>query len=238
MDGTERAQDPLEPQADVRALAPVPIFSDVAPEDLQTLASLTRSRTYDRGQLIVSPDDPRREVLIIAAGGTRAYRLSPGGHEITLEYVDGPDIFGLVFLHEDLQPRSFVVATVDDTVVYHVPPELFRAWMMAHPDVAVKAAALVSYRLAEARDRIADLAFYDVKARLAHTLARLVRGAHNQMVLSTHEELARMVGTRQEEVTKALRSLRLQRLVAYRPHQRGIRVLDVDALARYGTEVS
>ena len=53
---------------------------------------------------------------------------------------------------------------------------------------------------------------------------------------ATHRELAWMVGTRPEEVTKALRHLRAAGLVEYEPRQTGITIPNRPALAAYGDD--
>jgi CRP/FNR family cyclic AMP-dependent transcriptional regulator len=221
----------------MRALAQVPIFRGLLDGDLTSLAAMARRRSYRRGEFVTVPDQDVREILIIVAGGARVYRLSASGNEITLEHINAPDLFGLIFLNEAVLARSFMVATSDETVVFHVPPAEIRVWLIEHPQVAVESLARISTRLADARDRLADLALYDVKTRLAHTLAKLAAANPNHEILVTHEGLARIVGARQEEITRALRQFRTQGLVRYRPHQRGMMVPDVDRLARYETEI-
>lgn len=233
---THSPEDP-QYQLDLRALAQVPAFSGLQDGNLASLAAMARPRSYHRGEFVAVPEQEERDVLIIVAGSVRVYRLSAAGNEITLERIHAPALFGLVFLNEALRSRSFVAAVTDGTVVYHVPAQEFRVWMIEHPQVAVEALALLSARLAEARDRIADLALYDVKTRLAHTLAKLAAENAHHAVVATHEELARIVGTRQEEITRALQLFRTQGLVRYRPHQRGMIVPDVDLLTNYETEI-
>lgn len=237
MDEATRSPDDPRYRSDMRALAQVPAFSGLHDGDLTALAAMARRRSYQRGEFVAVPDQDEREVLIIVAGSVRVYRLSASGNEITLERINGPDLFGLVFLSSDVRSRSFVVAATDEAVVYHAPAPKVRGWMIEHPEVAVEALALLSSRLGEARDRIADLALYDVKTRLAHTLAKLAAENPQHAVMATHEELARIVGSRQEEITRALQQFRAQGLVRYRPHQRGMMIPDVDLLARYETEI-
>jgi CRP-like cAMP-binding protein len=75
------------------------------------------------------------------------------------------------------------------------------------------------------------LTFYEIKTRLARTLVRLALSSQEQIVSATHAELAAMIGTRQEEVTKLLYHFRALGLVASVPHRPGLRVLDLERLA-------
>jgi len=90
---------------------------------------------------------------------------------------------------------------------------------------------LISRQLGESYRIIEELAFYEIKTRLARTLVRLALFSEGRLVSATHAELAVMIGTRQEEVTKLLCHFRALGLVASAPHRRGFRVLDLERLA-------
>lgn len=77
-------------------------------------------------------------------------------------------------------------------------------------------------------DRVEDLALYPVSTRLAHVLIRLAEASGRQMVAVTHDDLARLIGTRREEVTRALRRYRRQGLITTEPGR--IRIEDLERL--------
>jgi CRP-like cAMP-binding protein len=71
-------------------------------------------------------------------------------------------------------------------------------------------------KLQEARERIADFAFRDVRGRVAHLILTFLererrltgdRGLDRFTPGLTHRELADMIGTRRESVTLALNAL-------------------------------
>jgi CRP-like cAMP-binding protein len=193
-------------------------------------------RTYERNQLICKPDDDMSALIIIGSGSARAYRLSPRGQEITIDTLVPGSVFGMQFADSDVKSNNFVESTSDETVVHRIPFDRVVEIMNDHPSVAVSVLALAHNRLKDARDRLADLALYDVKTRLAHALARLATRESTATVHATHRELAWIVGTRPEEVTKALRHLRDAGLVAYQPRHSGITIPNPPVLAAYGEE--
>jgi len=89
---------------------------------------------------------------------------------------------------------------------------------------------LIARQLGESYRIIEELAFYEIKTRLARTLVRLALSSEELIVSATHAELAAMIGTRQEEVTKLLGHFRALGLVASAPHRPGLRVLDLERL--------
>jgi CRP/FNR family transcriptional regulator len=217
-------------------LSDAAIFHGLDEESVRRLTLSAHCRTYNRNELICRPDEAPGGLFVIGSGSARAYRLSAKGQEITLDTLPPGSVFGLLFTDESARTKNFLEATADGTVVYQIPFPQVLEIMAAHPRVAVSALRVASHHLEDAQDRIEDLALYDVKTRLAHTLAKLGANRPDATVHATHRELAWMVGTRPEEVTKALRHLRAQALVTYQPRQSGIQLLDRRQLACYGED--
>ena len=193
-------------------------------------------RAYGRNQLICKPDDELTALHIVGSGSARSYRLSPRGQEITIDSLGAGSVFGMRLTGSEFRSNNFVESTSDDTVVYRIPFDRVVEIIKSDPSIAVSVLRLAYDCLDDAHDRLADLALYDVKTRLAHTLARLATRNSAGTVQATHRELAWMVGTRPEEVTKALRHLRDAGLVQYEPRQTGITVTNRPALAAYGDD--
>jgi CRP/FNR family transcriptional regulator len=203
----------------------VTMFRGLCDEDLWELASAATRREYGRGELMLGPGSHEEEGLfVIVCGGARLYRLSPSGQEITLAYLSGGDIYGLVFVEPPTKPKSSVEATADGTVAYRISRPFFRRFVEEHSAIAVHALGLVSRRLADAYDLIEDLALHDTMTRLARTLVRLASTGESTTIYTTHAELAVMVGTTREKVTKLMGDFRRQGLVSYEPHRRGIEI--------------
>jgi CRP-like cAMP-binding protein len=212
------------------------MFHGLGEQNVRRLMLDAQCRTYGRNQLICRPDDEMSALFIIGRGTARAYRLSPKGQEITIDTLVPGSVFGMRFAGAEARSSNFVESTSDETVVHRIPFNRMVEIMNDHPSVAVSVLRLAYDCLEDARDRLADLALYDVKTRLAHTLARLASRASTSTVHATHRELAWMVGTRPEEVTKALRHLRDAGLVSYQPRHSGITVPNTPLLAAYGEE--
>ena len=219
---------------DVAALRRCFVFKALGHDDAQRLAAASRVRTYRRGELIFPAHDRSDCCFFVAYGAVKVYRLAASGQEVTIEIVLPGEVYGMVMLEDEGTWDSFLAATVDHTVVYHVPLDTVKELCLRKPQFALAVLRLLSRRLREARDRIEDFALYDVKERLAHTLASLALDHESHAVMQTHRELAGLVGTRPEEVTRSLRHLRQQGLIAYEPRRPGIVALDVEQLATYG----
>ncbi|HEX6507217.1 MAG TPA: Crp/Fnr family transcriptional regulator [Chloroflexota bacterium] len=228
-----------EPQTgEITEESPLPleqatIFHGLDDESVGRLRTVAQCHAYCRNELICRPDEEPGTLFVIGSGCARVYRLSPKGQEITLAVLTAGSVFGMMFADANTRSKDFLEATCDSTVVYQIPFKQVLQIMAAHPSVAVSALRQTSLHLEDLQDRIEDLALYDVKTRLAHALAKLANDAEGSTIRATHRELAWMVGTRPEEVTKALRHLRGAGLVTYEPRHSGITVLDVPQLESF-----
>ena len=219
----------------VQALRQVTIFANLDDAGLETLRSVASHRSYRRRELITQPHADGGHCWVIVQGTARVYQLSSRGQEVTIERLGTGDIYGLVLLEQTVDWTSFLEATTDGTIVYRIPLSAIEKLCLSRPQFALSVLRLLSRRLTEARAGIEDFALHDTKARLAHTLARLAADNDEHLVTETHRELASLVGTRPEDVTRLLRQLREEDLVAYRPGHRALVILDVDRLASYGS---
>jgi CRP-like cAMP-binding protein len=83
-------------------------------------------------------------------------------------------------------------------------------------------------RLAETENRLERVAYGTISSRLAAQLLELNRGHPEGALSATHQQLADMIGTWRETVSKTLREFRQKGLVASR--SRGLVLLDKKGL--------
>jgi CRP/FNR family transcriptional regulator len=209
----------------------VPLFADLDSADLAGLTGGASRRVYQQRELIAGAHEAGH-AWVITHGTARVYGLSPRGREITIERLAAGDIYGLVLLEGTAPGACLLEATAESTTVYRIPIRSIEALCLAQPAFALSVIRLLSRRLTDARARLEDFALHDAKTHLAHTLARLA--SQDGQVAETHRELAGMIGTRPEEVTKLLRQLREEGLVSYEADHRALRVNDLDRLRTYG----
>jgi CRP-like cAMP-binding protein len=219
------------PSGEPSPLDRIALFRGLDPDVRAEIAAGARTRTYHRGELLAPGERIQDAAFLVARGRLRLLRVGSGGGEVTIEVVRVGEPFWLPAPDGGGAPKSLAQALSDGTVVLRLPgPDVLRL-VVASPERATALLEILQRRLGEAYDRIEDLALYDVRTRLAHALARIAPGGPPQIVAATHEELAAVVGSTRERVTKELRHLRAGALITYRPHRRGITILDADRLA-------
>jgi CRP/FNR family transcriptional regulator, cyclic AMP receptor protein len=220
-----------------RLLAKVDILEPLPPEEVERVASLSYSVHLEAGEAFALDED-RETLLLLARGRVRVHEPSAGGQNLTISMVQEGTVVGQsgfavrlsrALRVEALQPSTLLVLGWAD----------FEELVFRNPEVGVKTIRLLSERLAMSEGRLSDLIRKEVPARLAGLILGL--SEHEGVVMGdgrsristryTHQQLASMVGSNREAVTRAFGKLRKAGAVEIR--DRHIYVTDADELERY-----
>jgi CRP-like cAMP-binding protein len=191
-------------------LRQVTIFRDLPSEVLADLATRLHPRTVEAGSVIVSAEEPGDSLFVIGRGKVKVVLYGETGREIILSILRGGDFFGEMSLL-DRQPRSANVVAVEDADLLSLDRDAFEKHLSAHPSTALAILAEMSRRLRHADEVIGNLALLDVYGRVARTIREL---AHKQgepvdggllvRERPTQQEIAGLIGTSRETVSRAL----------------------------------
>jgi CRP-like cAMP-binding protein len=201
----------------------VSIFRELPERPLADLASRVTVKHRVAGAVLVTQGEPADAFYVLHSGRARVALFGDNGREVTLSSLRSGDYFGEVSLF-DGRPRSANVVALTDVTVLVLDRDAFLAHLRAYPDTALRLLGDMSRRLRHADEMIGNLALLDVYGRLARTLVGLARDEGTEpgsdgIVLRlrpTQQELAHMVGTCRETVSRAVSSLTRQGLVSNR----------------------
>lgn len=197
----------------------VPFLSSLADEDREYLSARVRRRAYSRGETIFSKGDPGHSLFIVESGTVRIYIPGAQGTDLTLAVMGPGDSFGDMSLL-DGSPRSASAAALTDAVLYSLERTDFTNLILTRPEAALAILTNVARRLRDTNQMASDLAFMDVRGRLARKLLELAESAGVQRdggvminVPLTQEDLANMIGVTRESVNRNLSEFRKLGLV-------------------------
>lgn len=214
------------------------LFQDLSPEEQAALEQRMPHRSIPAGTLIYSPEERGEVLFLLKEGRVRLYRLSPDGKALTTAIVEPGSVFGEMALLGQGMEDSFAEA-LEDCILYTLNRRHVQDLLLADPRVARRLLEIIGRRLAETQRKLEDFAFKNVPQRLASLLLQLARigpgeppGHAVLPVRYTHQQLAEMVGTYRETVTKVLNDFRHHGLVGM---ERGhLVLLDLAALRELG----
>jgi CRP/FNR family transcriptional regulator, cyclic AMP receptor protein len=197
-----------------QALAEVDILALLPPEEIERFALLSASVQLGAGETFAL-DEERRAILLLASGRVRVHEPNAAGPGLTISMVEAPTIVTQTGFAAR-PSRAVVVEALEPSVLRVLDVEDFEDLVHRNPEVGVKMIRLLSERLAACEVRLSDLVRKEVPARLASLILRLserqgiatTNGSHMIPARYTHQQLASMVGSNREAVTRAFRKLR------------------------------
>jgi CRP-like cAMP-binding protein len=196
----------------VDSLRNIPLFAEVSDDDLDIIASHLIERRYPRNTTIVEEGLAGDYMYVIREGRVKVTKLSEDGREKILEILESGDFFGEMALL-DREPRSASVKTLEPGRLLALSRADFLSVLHRSPDVAVAVIQELSRRLRWADEQTSALSFQRVKVRATSLLQRLAREPHpggerRATAPLTHQQIADMVGTSRETVTRVVKELK------------------------------
>lgn len=191
-------------------LRQVPLFAGLEEEHIAALSAMLVERRHRKGSVIFFEGDPGDALFIVESGMVKIYRVAEDGREKTLAILRGGDIFGEMALLDE-EPRSAIAESLEMTTLYALHRKEFLTFLTANPAMAIHIIKVLCQRLRRTNAHVMDVVFRDVKSRLVRTLFDLAErhgrscpaGLRIELKL-THQELANLVGTARETVTRML----------------------------------
>jgi CRP/FNR family transcriptional regulator/CRP/FNR family cyclic AMP-dependent transcriptional regulator len=190
----------------------IPLFSSVRDADLEAIASLLIERRFPRHKTIVEEGLPGDYMYILCEGRVQVSKLSDDGREKIREFLEDGDFFGEMSLLDNA-PRSASVRALADTRILALSRADFLAVLRRSPDLAMAVIQELTRRLRRVDDQASSLSFQRVEERTKGLLTRLAKedpqnvGRRVTPAL-THQQIADMIGTSRETVTRALKLLK------------------------------
>jgi CRP/FNR family cyclic AMP-dependent transcriptional regulator len=225
----------------VALLAHVPVFEELAPDDLQRIASVAVPRSFEPGQVVFREGDDSDTCYVVFQGHARAIRSHSDGRTITLATFGAGEVFGELAMFDD-EKRSATVEAIDAVEAIAILGPDMRRMLREHPEISAKLVTTLGRRLRAANERLASQSFQTVQSRVAQVISQLVAQEHSEaddggeatgdVVLTvTQAEVAQLAGSSRESASRFLAVLERAGIVS---QGRGkITVHDAAALERY-----
>jgi CRP/FNR family transcriptional regulator, cyclic AMP receptor protein len=203
-------------------LKKVSLFSHLGDDTLLCLLAKMSLKRWHGGAIIVGQNEPGDALYILVSGQAKVVVFGENGREMVLSTLAPGDFFGEMSLVTG-RVRSANIMAQKDTTLLVLEREAFFTHLRSHPETLMRLARVMAERLGRADQMITNLALFDVTSRLTRTLIDLAQAngeEQSEGILirrrPTQQDLANMVGTCRETVSRALSSLARRGLVVSR----------------------
>jgi CRP/FNR family transcriptional regulator, cyclic AMP receptor protein len=221
----------------VRLLEKVPVFAELAPDDLRRVAEVAILRRFAAQQVIFREGDSSDTCYIVRSGHARAVREHIDGRTITLAHFGPGDIFGELAMFDD-ERRSATVETLDAVEAVAIAGSDMRRLLRQHNDISAKLVTVLARRLRDANERLLRQSMQTVQSRVAGVLLELVAQAQREgagptdvLVVITQADIAKLAGSSRESASRFLAVL--ERAAVITQGRGRITAHDPEALKRY-----
>jgi CRP/FNR family cyclic AMP-dependent transcriptional regulator len=194
-------------------LRQIPLFQALTDRDLAEIAELLIERRFKARATVFEEGTVGEYMYVIREGQVKVSKMSDDGREKVLEILGPGDFVGeMALLDQSL--RSASVKSVSDCVLLALSRNDFMALLRRNPEIALELIREQTRRLRETDEEVRGLLFERVEGRTRRVLLRMAteripefpeRPATEAV---THQQLADVVGTSRETITRVVKGLK------------------------------
>jgi CRP-like cAMP-binding protein len=224
---------PIKPQS---FLANLPLFREVAPEELAKIAAGTTEVHAARGEILFHKGDPCVGFHMVVYGHVKLAITSANGDEKVIELIGPGQSFGEALMFMEM-PYVVYAQTLADTLLLHISKSVVFEEIERQPRFARRMIAGLSRRL---HGLIGDLEAYSLHSGIQRVIGYLLRaepdgdagGTTAQLKLPTSKGIiASRLNLTPEHFSRILHELTVAKLIAV--DGRNVTILDLDRLRVY-----
>lgn len=197
-----------------------PLFKDLTDFEIDPILQIANNRTYRQGTHIFMQGDPLTNVYFIYSGSVKIYRTDAQGREQIVNILNSGEMFPHQgFFRNDNYPAHSAI--MRDTVLIYIPIDLFEDFLMMNPEVCIKIFRVLGNIVVDLQRRLEEKMSYNTYEQIILLLIRLSKKHaeeinEHQIRFTTqfmNRELANMIGSSRETVSRTLTQLKKQDLV-------------------------
>jgi len=203
-----------------RLLKNIPLFKDLTDYEMEPIIDLSRSYTYPQGTHIFMQGEPLKNVYFIHEGRVKIYKTDLNGKEQIVNVLQEGDMFPHQgFFRQDNYPAH--AESVINTTLIYIPIHSFEQFLMTHPEISMKLFRVLGDIIVDLQNRLEQQILHTTYEQIIMLLLRLAKtngealNEQNIRITSkfTNSELANMIGSSRETVSRTLTRLRKQKSI-------------------------
>lgn len=224
---------PLKTQAFLRNL---PLFRELAPEEIDRIAGGTREQRVGRGDVLFRKGDPSHGFHVVVYGQIKLLFLTADGGEKVIEIMGPGQSFGEAVMFMD-KPYVVTAQALADSMLLHVSKDVVFDEIDRDPKFARRMIAGLSRRL---HHLISDVESYSLRSATQRVIGYLLRPDHDhdeaggRMVVTlpaSKSVIASRLNITPEHFSRVLHELTEAGLIEV--SGRTVSILDTDRLSGY-----
>lgn len=201
------------------------IFKNLSPSEMEPIIDIANSKKYKPGKIVFMQHEPITDVFFIQSGKVKIYKTDYDGREQLFRVLQQDDMFPHQgFFRKGNYPAHAEI--MEEAVLVNIPILSFENFLLTNPEICIKMFEVLGGIIVELQNRLEEKILYSVYDQIVLLLLRLARDNGELMadniyrltISLTNGELANMIGSSRETVSRTLTKLKKQELISQDIH--------------------
>lgn len=196
------------------------IFKNLTDYEMEPIVDISNSKIYEPGTIVFMQNEPITDVYFIQEGEIKIYKTDYDGKEQIINVLQKDDMFphqgffrnGNYPAHAEIISRARLV---------NIPILSFENFLLTHPEICIKMFKVLSGIIVDLQQRLEEKIMYNINDQIGLLLMRLSRksgseiesGIYRINLKFTNSELANMIGSSRETISRCLTKLKKADLI-------------------------
>jgi CRP/FNR family cyclic AMP-dependent transcriptional regulator len=206
-------------------LRTIPLFASLTDSEKETIASVMSRKKVKKRDILFYENEPCTAIYLLECGAVKVYKTTEDGREQIVNVFQPGDMFPHVGMFGG-SPYPATAEALEDAALYFINVQEFTALLKGNPALCIRLLQILEGRIRELQRRLSDVLSKDMKEKVMNTLSFLARDKGKQekdgYVLGmelTHQDLANMVGTTRETVSRIVSQLKKEGQLEFDSHR-------------------
>lgn len=209
----------MNPQNSLELLRNLPLFRGLNDEELKKIEQILIRRKLKNRMVIFMQGESLDYIYFIVKGTVKTYRSDEQGREQIINVLQPGDMFPHVgFFRNGVYPAHALM--IEDGVLLALPTARFHALLESSPVLSLKLLTVMESKIQELQGRLEEMMMHDTFGRIVYLLSRLSKShgvpAGDRVRIDvpfTNLDLANMIGTSRETVSRVFSQLKKARVL-------------------------
>ncbi|RSK27933.1 Crp/Fnr family transcriptional regulator [Bacillus sp. HMF5848] len=196
------------------------IFKELTDDELQKIVEVTQTREFQKNSHVFMQEESMSTVYFIEEGIIKIYRIDFNGREQIVSVLREGEMFPHIgFFKKGNYPANAIV--VERAKLIAISVSDFEQVLLNYPEVSVKLFRVMGEKIIDLQNRLEAQILNNIYEQVIKLLLRLgqthgSKGENHKTTLSTYftnKELANMIGSTRETVSRTITKLKKKELV-------------------------
>ncbi|WP_033829477.1 Crp/Fnr family transcriptional regulator [Bacillus andreraoultii] len=218
-----------------KILQSFPLFINLEEHELDAIVELAQIRTFQKETHIFLQGEILSNVYFIFDGKVKIYRLDAQGNEQIVNVLNKGAMFPHQgFFRNDSYPANAVA--LENALLFYIPIHSFEQFLIKNPVICIKIFRILGDQIVDLQNRLEEKILYNTYEQILLLILRLTKNHGERLIDTTYRittqftnrDLANMIGSSRETISRTFSQLRKKNLID--TDSNGFLIIDTDKL--------